>query len=127
MQGIKLKVDDDGNILIKRLSRNAVHVKNWNNGLRDDNAVNNDIIKVNGKLDQNKAYKLFDMKKFQYNIEKELRNSYPDRKKLEMQCVSVFSFVKDMPDILDMPCYVLIVNIVAIDILKSRLPIGRCP
>ncbi|XP_074601355.1 uncharacterized protein LOC141855289 [Brevipalpus obovatus] len=124
-QGIKLKLDGVGNILIKRLSRNAVHIKNWSISTRDDNSVSSDIIKVNGKIDQNKAYKLFDLRKFQHNIERELRNSaYPDRKKLEMQCISVFSFVKDMPGILDLPCYILIVNIVAMDVLKSRLPIG---
>ena len=148
IQGIKLKVDEAGNILIKRLSRNDVYVKNCNQsaslplsstpasyslssssstssdvGSSSESAVSNEIISVNGKLDQNKAYKLFDMRKFTSNLDKEISTGYPDRCKLETQCISVFSFVKDSSNILDLPCYILIVNIIALDILRSRLPL----
>jgi len=99
-------------------------VKSWLNHFLDENSISSEIIKSNGKLDQNKAYKFFDIKKFQSNIEKELRSAYPDRKKLENQCISIFALVQDMPELLEIPCYVLIVNIVAIDMLKSRLPIA---
>lgn len=70
-----------------------------------------------------KTIKLFDMKSFTHNIDQELMNSYPDRRKLESQCITLITFVQDSPSsILDSPCYLLLINIVAIDMLKSRLP-----
>lgn len=65
---------------------------------------------------------LFDMKKFQSNVSRELRRAYPDRRRLETQCLSLVAFVKAENDILDCPIWVLIVNVVAMDMLKSKLP-----
>jgi hypothetical protein len=67
---------------------------------------------------------LFDMKKFQQNVNRELRRAYPDRRRLECQCLSAVAFVKSEPDLLDCPIWVLIINIVAMDMLKSKLPPG---
>lgn len=69
---------------------------------------------------------LFDMKKFQSNVNRELRRAYPDRRRLETQCLSLVAFVKSENDILDCPIWVLIVNVVAMDMLKSKLPPGEC-
>lgn len=68
---------------------------------------------------------LFDMKKFQSNVNRELRRAYPDRRRLETQCLSLVAFVKAENDILDCPIWVLIVNVVAMDMLKSKLPPGK--
>lgn len=68
---------------------------------------------------------LFDMKKFQSNVNRELRRAYPDRRRLETQCLSLVAFVKSENDILDCPIWVLIVNVVAMDMLKSKLPPGK--
>lgn len=67
-------------------------------------------------------FQLFDMKKFQQNVSRELRRAYPDRRRLECQCLSAISFVKNEPDMLDSPIWVLIINVVAMDMLKSKLP-----
>jgi hypothetical protein len=67
---------------------------------------------------------LFDMKKFQQNVNRELRRAYPDRRRLECQCLSAVAFVKSETDLLDCPIWVLIINIVAMDMLKSKLPPG---
>ena len=56
-QGFKLKMDDVGNILIKRLTRaTAVRVRNVN----EESAVSNDIIlkMPNGVLDVEKPFKV---------------------------------------------------------------------
>ena len=46
--GCKLKMDDTGNILIKRLSKSAIYVKNT----IEETAVSNDILKLpNGLLE----------------------------------------------------------------------------
>lgn len=65
------------------------------------------------------------MKKFQSNVNRELRRAYPDRRRLETQCLSVVSFVRTENEILECPIWVLIVNVVAMDMLKSKLPIGK--
>lgn len=65
------------------------------------------------------------MKKFQSNVNRELRRAYPDRRRLETQCLSAVGFVKSENEILDCPIWVLIVNVVAMDMLKSKLPPGE--
>ena len=48
--------------------------------------VSNDILKLpNGVLEFEKPFKLFDMKKFQQNVNRELKRQYPERLKLETQ------------------------------------------
>ena len=130
-----MKMDDSGNILIKKVCRCNVfaksHKKIGANSTGSDSvssegnsAISSDLLKSNGKVESEKAIKLFDMKKFTGNMERELRNSYPDRQKLEKQCITVLAFVKDAAEILELPCYILVINIVAIDLLKSRIPSG---
>ncbi|XP_042879726.1 uncharacterized protein LOC122258073 isoform X2 [Penaeus japonicus] len=117
--GVKVKMDDQGNILIKRVSRAGVFVKMAS----DDNAISNDILKLpNLELENEKPVMLFDMNKFQQNVKREMRRQYPDRFKLETQCVCLIAFVKNEQDILDCPIWVMIINIVAMDMLKSKLP-----
>ncbi len=61
------------------------------------------------------------MEKFLENISNELKNSYPDRKHLESQCISCVAFVKDCRNILELPIWIMIINIVALDMLKTKL------
>ena len=68
---------------------------------------------------------IFDMKKFQANVNRELSRSYPDRRRLETQCLSIISFVKTENEILECPIWIMIVNVVAMDMLKSKLPPGK--
>ncbi|KAK4306118.1 hypothetical protein Pmani_022024 [Petrolisthes manimaculis] len=118
-QGVKVKMDDQGNILIKRVSKAGVFVKVSS----DDNAVSNDILKLPGcALETEKPVMLFDINKFQQNVKREMRRQYPDRSKLETQCVCVIAFVKNEPELLDSPIWVMIINIVAMDMLKSKFP-----
>jgi len=118
-QGCKIKMDDSGNILIKRIAKANVYVKNT----EGENAVANEIIKTpGGALELDKPVKLFDMKKFQQNVARELKRAYPDRRKLECQCISSVAFVKNETDILEQPCWVMLINVVAMDMLKSKIP-----
>ncbi|CAB4067807.1 unnamed protein product [Lepeophtheirus salmonis] len=88
-QGCKIKMDDSGNILVKRIAKANVYVK----CISDENSISNDVLKLpNGSLESDKPVKLFDMKKFQQNLNKELKRSYPDRRKLECQCISSIAF-----------------------------------
>lgn len=121
-QGAKVKMDGTGNILIKRLARAPVYVKNT---VYEENAVSNDILKLpnSGLLEPiDKPFKLFDMKKFQQNVNREMKRPLPDRKKLEVQCVSAIAFVKNETDLLDSPIWIMLINVVALEMLKAKMP-----
>lgn len=119
--GVKIKMDDAGNILIKRVSKCNVYIKST--GQDGENAIGNEILKLSGcALEPEKPVKLFDMKKFQSNVNRELRRAYPDRRRLECQCLSAIAFVKAEQELLECPIWVLIINVVAMDMLKSKLP-----
>lgn len=125
-QGIKVKMDDAGNILVRRYSKSNVYVKSTANTPNEETAIGSDILKVpNHVIEHDKVTKIFDMKKFQSNVNRELSRAYPDRRRLETQCLSVLCFVKSENEILDCPIWILIVNVVAIDMLKSKLPLGK--
>lgn len=192
-KGIRIKMDHFGNILIKRLSKSGVYIKEWlqpastlngshgghssqlmpsrqqliknqnallaaaingNSGnpavIRpgsqvsafnatsvtpsssssgssmeppNDSAICDEVISVGGRLDQDKIYVMFDMKKFQANITQELCRTYPDKRKLEQQCFSIVGLARDADDILNLPCWVMVINIVAIEMLNERFPL----
>lgn len=118
-QGVRMKMDDMGNIIIKRMSNCDVFIRGWD---KESNSVSKEIVDLGGELEFEKSVKLFDMKKFQSSIARELRSAYPDRRKLENQCICAIAFVKDATDVLDLCSWVLLINIVALDLLKSRFP-----
>ena len=48
--------------------------------------ISNDVLKLPGEvLELERPFKLFDMKKFQRNVNWELKRQYPERLKLETQ------------------------------------------
>lgn len=116
-------MDDAGNVLIRRYSRNNVYVKPTTSSPKEETSVSSEILKLpNQALELEKVSKLFDVKKFQSNIHRELKQAYPDRRRLELQCLSAISFVRTEADVLDCPIWILIINVVAMDMLKSKMP-----
>ncbi|KAH0553907.1 uncharacterized protein LOC123262655 [Cotesia glomerata] len=119
--GVKIKMDDKGNILIKRLCKSNVYIKTTH---PEENAVGAEILRNSqGALEFEKPGKLFDMAKYEQNLERETRRSYPDRRRLEKQCLSAIVFVRTEAELLKCPVWVLIVNVVGLELLKSKLPI----
>lgn len=117
--GCKLKMDDSGNILIKRVAKSNIYVKNT----AEETAVSNDILKLpNGLLEMDKPFKLFDMKKFQQNVNREMKRQFPERNKLETQCISTIAFVKNEGEVLDSPIWIMLINIVALEMLGAKMP-----
>ena len=80
----------------------------------------------NGQLEPERPVKLFDMRKFQQNVGRELKRAYPDRRRLECQCISAVAFVRSGEELLDSPCWIMLINVVAMDMLKSKMPPGWC-
>jgi len=117
-QGFKLKMDDLGNIMIKRLTKSPVYAVNTS----EENSLDHEILKLqNGLLEFEKPFKLFDMKKFQQNVNREMKRQYPERRKLERQCISMISFGSST-DILDCPIWILCINVVAMEMLRTKIP-----
>ncbi|XP_063701374.1 uncharacterized protein LOC134831549 isoform X2 [Culicoides brevitarsis] len=124
-QGIKIKMDEAGNILVRRYCKSNIYVKSTSPNVAEETAIGAEITKLPGMaIETEKIVKLFDMKKFQSNVHRELSRGYPDRRKLETQCLSMLAFVKSENEVLDCPIWVLIINVVAMDMLKSKLPIA---
>jgi hypothetical protein len=118
-------MDDFGNILIKRLSKSNIYVTDVNETSEHDTAISKDILCLpSGQLEKETPLKLFDMKKFQHNIVRELRNGYPDRRHLERQCINCISLVKREDDVLYTPCWIMLINVVALDMLRAKMPPG---
>ena len=90
-------------------------------------------------LNPDQPYKVFDMKKFQQNMSRELKRANPDRLKLENQCISAIAFggnneLEDdlestdnnsSNDPLRSPLWIIVINIVAMEMLRSKLPPGN--
>ena len=54
-----------------------------------------------------------------------MKRPFPDRKKLEVQCVSSIAFVKNEADLLDSPIWIMLLNVVALEMLKAKMPDGK--
>ena len=65
------------------------------------------------------ARKLFDVNRFKSDIRK-LRNT-GDVKSLAKKTISIVQFGEEREDILDQPLWLMIINIVALDFMKSKL------
>ncbi len=65
------------------------------------------------------------MKKFQQNVNREMKRTYPDRRKLESQCISAIAFVRNEQELLDSPIWIMLINIVALEMLRVKLPAGN--
>lgn len=122
--GCKLRMDEFGNILVKRLSKANVYVKT----IDDENSISNEVMRLPQQaLELEKPIKAFDIQKFESNMERELRKTYPNRGKLEAQCILPLAFAKNSPQLLGCPSWVMIINIVALDMLRNSLPSARAP
>ena len=56
------------------------------------------------------------------NVNRELKRSRPDRRRLECQCVSAVAFVKNEPELLDSPIWIMLINVVALEMLRAKMP-----
>ncbi|XP_053961934.1 uncharacterized protein LOC129245760 [Anastrepha obliqua] len=120
-EGFKIKMDDIGNILVKRYGKSNVFVHNTSMA-NEETVIGADILQMpNMALTAGTSAKLFDMRKYTTNINREFSRSYPESRRLERQCLSAISLVKSNNNLINNPLWILVINIVAIDMLKNRL------
>ena len=89
---------------------------------QNDSAICDEVISVAGRLEQDKIYVMFDMHKFRANITQELCRPYPNRRKLEQQCFTIVGLCRDSDDVLNLPCWVMVINVVGLDMLMKFFP-----
>lgn len=63
------------------------------------------------------------MRKFTANINREFNRTYPEFSRLERQCFSAITLVKSNDKLLNSPLWILVINMVAIDMLRNRLQV----
>lgn len=159
--GVKLKIDNQGNILIRKVANNnlrqqqqqqapnmrqcSIWVKDWPGSSMNNIASNQSS---GGSLNENcfireleksdVSYKLFDMRKFRLQLEKKRLKNDPNFLDWR-QCVSIISFVRNNNDeshkpssssapsdlLLEDPCWIMLINIIAIDMLKNSIICDR--
>src|SRR5690242_18996368 len=58
LQGIKLRMDDEGNILIKPVSSSPVFIRDTGLYSPDDNCLSSEVTRLHGQLECDKAFKV---------------------------------------------------------------------
>lgn len=87
----------------------------------DQSSSDGQFLSTSVTLEYNKPFKIFDMSKFKKILERESLRPCPNRRRLQSQCISVISFVVSDKKMLNLPSWIMIINIVAIDLLKSEI------
>ncbi|CAI2356104.1 unnamed protein product [Caenorhabditis sp. 36 PRJEB53466] len=123
--GVILKMDYQGNI--KGMSRGATPIicQGWKEPR--NNCISDRLVRLHGKLnhgasEDEKAYKVFDMRKFKHALERELHDGTPDARTLLLKTCMRIALVKDGADMNRTPCWFAVVNLVALDMIKEKIP-----
>uniref|UniRef100_A0A8R1I2C4 MH2 domain-containing protein n=1 Tax=Caenorhabditis japonica TaxID=281687 RepID=A0A8R1I2C4_CAEJA len=123
--GVILKMDYQGNI--KGMARGAAPIicPGWKEPR--NNCISDRLVRLHGKLnhgvsEDEKAYKVFDMRKFKHSLERELHDGTPDARSLLLKTCLRIALVKDGADMNRTPCWFTIVNLVALDMVKEKIP-----
>ncbi|EGT41568.1 hypothetical protein CAEBREN_03755 [Caenorhabditis brenneri] len=124
--GVILKMDYQGNI--KGMARGASPIicQGWKEPR--SNCISDRLVRLHGKLnhgttEDEKAYKVFDMRKFKHSLERELHDGTPDARSLLLKTCMRIALVKDGADMNRTPCWFAIVNLVALDMIKEKIPL----
>ncbi|XP_052251496.1 unconventional myosin-X-like isoform X2 [Dreissena polymorpha] len=120
-QGIKLTKESDGSVVATKLGKNDVVVKGYDDPA--NHCLSGEVILNQGRLQQDKPVKIFDMEEFKSHIGlalkagSEVRGEIKER--LRLLSITSLSLVKDAPSMLQTPCWLCLVNIAALHTLAD--------
>ncbi|KAF7493558.1 hypothetical protein SSS_04856 [Sarcoptes scabiei] len=122
--GIKIRMDENGDLLVRRLTNIDVF-RIFGLNLKSLKKVEPNFKTC--KIEPKKSVLLFDMKEFHQNLLNELKSPISNRRMLEQKCFSFVSFgsVSDH-DLLDTPVWCIIINLVALETLIRLIPKNNC-
>lgn len=72
-------------------------------------------------LDLNRVVRVFNMDKFKEILERESQLARPNHLLLRNMCITVVSFVLDDRKLLNLPSWIMVINMVAMDLLIQRI------
>lgn len=75
--------------------------------------------KSTNALQANRLVRVFNMVNFKEALEFESRQPVPNRIRLQGMCMLILGFVCDEPKLLNLPSWIMIINMVALDLLSS--------
>ncbi|GMT32676.1 hypothetical protein PFISCL1PPCAC_23973, partial [Pristionchus fissidentatus] len=119
-EGVILKMDHQGNIKGMARGRVPVFAQGWKEPKY--NCLSDKLVKMKGQITSDeKAYKIFDMKRWKSAVERFAEGEGEMRSLLIRACLRV-SLAKEGTDLTRTPCWFAVVNLVALDVLVSRCP-----
>ncbi|XP_041361884.1 uncharacterized protein LOC121377852 [Gigantopelta aegis] len=116
MEGVALSKDAEGNIWAKRLSRNDVIAKGYHDP--GNHCLSAEVVLQKGRLPYQEQVKIFDAREFKSHMGLHMKGKKKGR--LEFLSLIGLSFIQDKLDDLDTPCWVCLVNILALTALESN-------
>ena len=115
-------MNDCGSLRIVNKSRVNIFAKSWN---FEDTKTRNGSFLLTRKISPGKSSVLFDMDIFLDKLDQEVRIPRPTRSKLERESLSVVAIGSDSIDMINLPCWLIITNLVALDILRAKMPTSK--
>ncbi|XP_059166934.1 unconventional myosin-Ic-like [Physella acuta] len=114
-RGIELQHDSSGNILVKKLCHMPVAVRQQ----QYEAVLSADVLLARGQVPMNKFIKVFDINEFKSLIILEMRKRTFSVEKLRHRCITSIGFYKTDVPLLKMPCWIAVVNLVALKLLDN--------
>ena len=77
-----------------------------------------------GRLSEDQSLLMFDMTKLKRNMADSFMYhgaAVRNRRELELECVTTLSFVRQSENILEQPCWLILINLVSLDFLRTSL------
>ncbi|XP_050406757.2 unconventional myosin-IXAa [Patella vulgata] len=116
-EGLTLKRDPDGNIWATRHCDEDIIV----HGYRDpaNHCLSADIIINRGRIPFRNPIKIFDVNELKGHIGLEMQSSMFNKDRLLHLCIVCLSFVTEGREMLETPCWLCVINLIAIDMVES--------
>lgn len=117
-KGLKIHKDYEGNVVVTRLGKNKIYIKDYKDPA--NHCFGADVLEQLGELNQNKPVKIFDTEEFKCQIGLEMKSrGHIDKRKLQNMCIMGISFIHDTEDPTSTPCWLMLINLSAIDMLDN--------
>ena len=124
--GVAVAADEDGNILLQMLERRRVFVTDISHVSSSMYAAH-ETEKGKTKLMKDSTNKIFDMRKFVMRLNNELMRSSVGVQHLENSCFTAIAFSSKLSlEIIDTPVWIMIINVIAMEMLHRNLQLSEC-
>ena len=125
-------MDSEGFVEVTRTGRTEVSVQSALSLQRPTSQPGTLPRRRPGRLSEDQSLLMFDMTKLKRNMADSFMYhgaASRNRRELELECVTTLSFVRQSENILEQPCWLILINLVSLDFLRTSLAQqpGKCP